>query len=95
MHSNKGELSKSVFEKLNKIELNTLHRYEKNHKQLGNKMIEYQGVYTEYVRKTNDNTSIKARKLADRGFKYEFLTFEAYETLENYKKLLKKKYANK
>lgn len=95
MHSNKAELSKTILEKLTKAELNTLNTYQQNHRKLGDKMLEYQRAYTDYVRKTNDNISLKVRKMADKGFKYELLTYDAYQKLESYRNLLKKKYANK
>ena len=35
-----------------------------------------QSAYTQYVRKTKNNLSIKAKKLADKGFMYESMAFK-------------------
>jgi hypothetical protein len=59
------------------------------------KMSKAQSEYTQYVRKTKNNLSLKARKLADKGFKYESMAFKSYDKLAKYKELLKKKYSKK
>jgi len=40
------------------------------------KMLKAQSAYTQYVRKEKDSSSLKAKKLADKGFKYESLAFK-------------------
>ena len=59
------------------------------------KMLKAQSAYTQYVRKTKNNLSLKARKLADKGFKYESIAFKSHDKLDKYKELLKKKYSKK
>ena len=59
------------------------------------KMLKAQSAYTQYVRKTKNNLSLKARKLADKGFKYESIAFKSHDKLVKYKELLKKKYSKK
>jgi hypothetical protein len=59
------------------------------------KMLKAQSAYTQYCRKTKDHLSLKARKLADKGFKYEYLAFKSHAKLDKYKELLKKKYSKK
>ena len=44
---------------------------------------------------SKDNLSLKARKLADKGFMYESIAFKSHEKLVKYKELLKKKYSKK
>ena len=55
-------------------------------------MKEVHAAYTQYVRATGDNTSLKSRKMADKGFKFMFEAMEAKDALEKYHALLKKKY---
>jgi hypothetical protein len=87
-------LSKKIMEQLLSDERRKLEKYENVHRMIGDKMIKAQSEYTQYVRKTNDSTSLKARKLADKGFKYEYMAIKAKNELEGYQKLLKKKYTN-
>lgn len=87
-------LSKNILEKITNDERRKLTKYETNHRIIGEKMIKAQSEYTQYVRKTNDSNSIKARKLADKGFKYELMAMKAKQDIETYQKLLKKKYTN-
>ena len=58
-------------------------------------MLKAQSEYTQYVRKTKNTSSVKAKKLADKGFKYEYLAFKSHAKLAKYKELLKKKYSKK
>lgn len=87
-------LSKKIMEQLSLDERRKLEKYENLHRMIGDKMIKAQSEYTQYIRKTNDSTSLKARKLADKGFKYEYMAIKARNELEGYQKLLKKKYTN-
>jgi hypothetical protein len=64
-------------------------------KQKLKKMLKAQSAYTQYVRKEKDSSSLKAKKLADKGFKYESLAFKSHAKLVKYKELLKKKYSKK
>jgi hypothetical protein len=49
----------------------------------------------QYTRKEKDSSSLKAKKLADKGFKYESMAFKSHAKLVKYKELLKKKYSKK
>jgi hypothetical protein len=88
-------LSKSVLSKLSSEENNKLKKLEKEDSIILEKMLKAQSAYTQYVRKVKNTSSIKARKLADKGFKYEYLAFKSYNKLAKYKELLKKKYSKK
>ena len=59
------------------------------------KMLKAQSAYTLYVRKEKDSSSLKARRLADKGFKYESMAFKSHAKLDKYKELLKNKYSKK
>ena len=72
-----------------------LKKLEKEDAIILEKMLKAQSAYTQYVRKTKNNLSIKARRLADKGFKYESIAFKSHAKLVKYKELLKKKYSKK
>ena len=90
-----SDLSKSVLSKLTSEEKEKLKKIEKEDAIILEKMLKAQSEYTQYVRKTKNNLSIKARKLADKGFKFEYLAFKSHAKLDKYKELLKKKYSKK
>ena len=54
-------------------------------------MVKYQAEYVVAAKK-GDSTDTKLRKMADKGFKYEYLAFEAVDKLNEYKDFLTKKY---
>jgi hypothetical protein len=88
-------LSKKILDQLSSEERQKLKKYQTKHQTVGEQMVKAQSEYTQYVRKTNDSNSLKARKLADKGFQYEIKAMNARDDLENYQKLLKKKYTSK
>ena len=88
-------LQKSVLSKLSSEEEKKLKKMEKEDAIILEKMLKAQSAYTQYVRKTKNNLSIKAKKLADKGFMYENMAFKSHAKLVKYKELLKKKYSKK
>lgn len=88
-------LSKSILSKLSSEEEKKLKKMEKEDAIILEKMLKAQSAYTQYVRKTKNNLSIKARKLANKGFMYESMAFKSHEKLVKYKEFLKKKYSKK
>jgi len=88
-------LQKSVLSKLSSEEEKKLKKMEKEDAIILEKMLKAQSAYTQYVRKTKNNLSLKAKKLADKGFMYESMAFKSHEKLVKYKELLKKKYSKK
>ena len=88
-------LSKSVLSKLSSEENNKLKKLEKEDSIILEKMLKSQSEYTQYIRKVKNTSSIKAKKLADKGFKYENMAFKSHNKLVKYMELLKKKYSKK
>ena len=88
-------LSKSEISKLSSEEKQKLKKMEKEDAIILEKMLKAQSAYTQYVRKTKNNLSLKARKLADKGFMYESMAFKSHAKLVKYKEFLKKKYSKK
>jgi hypothetical protein len=89
----KIKLTKKVLDKMTSEEHKKLKKYEKVSQTLGEKMVKYQRAYVDYTRKTKDSKSLKARKMADKGFEYEYKVFNAQDEYVKYKKMLIKKYA--
>lgn len=85
----------SALLKLSLEEEKKLKKMEKEDAIILEKMLKAQSAYTQYVRKEKDSLSPKAKKLADKGFKYEYLAFKSHAKLVKYKELLKKKYSKK
>jgi len=88
-------MPKIIIDQLTSEEKKKLKKMEKEDANNLEKMLKAQSAYTQYTRKTKDNLSLKARKLADKGFKYERIAFKSHGKLEKYKELLKKKYSKK
>jgi hypothetical protein len=88
-------LSKIIINQLSSEEKKKLKKMEKEDAITIEKMLNAQSAYTQYIRKTKDSISSKARKLADKGFKYECMAFKSHDKLVKYKELLKKKYSKK
>lgn len=88
-------LSKTILDKLTLREQQKLKKMENDDFVMGEKMLKAQLTYTKYVRKSGDHTSAIARRLADKGFKYESLAFNSSNELSKYKEQLKKKYSKK
>jgi hypothetical protein len=88
-------LSKSVLSNLSSEEKKKLKKMEKEDAITLEKMLKAQSAYTQYVRKTKNSSSLKAKKLADKGFKFEYLAFKSHAKLDKYRELLKKKYSKK
>jgi hypothetical protein len=89
----KIKLTKKVLDKMTSEEHKKLKKYEKVSETLGDKMVKYQRAYVQYTRKTKDDNSLKARKMADKGFEYEYKAFNAQDEYVKYKQMLIKKYA--
>jgi len=85
----------SALSKLSSEEKKKLKKMEKEDAITLEKMLKAQSAYTQYCRKTKDHLSLKARKLADKGFKYESMAFKSHDKLVKYKELMKKKYSKK
>jgi hypothetical protein len=88
-------LSKIIIDQLTSEEKQKLKKMEKEDAIILEKMLKAQSAYTQYVRKTKNSSSLKAKKLADKGFKFEYLAFKSHAKLDKYKELLKKKYSKK
>ncbi len=88
-------LLKKIIDQLSSEEKQKLKKMEKEDAIILEKMLKAQSAYTQYIRKTKDSISSKARKLADKGFRYESMAFKSHEKLDKYKELLKKKYSKK
>ena len=86
------KLPMAIMQKLSRTELKKLQKLETSDLILGKKMLKAQAEYTIYTRK-NDATSMKARKMADKGFKYMGKAFQARSNLVKYHKLLRNKYS--
>jgi hypothetical protein len=92
--SNKTELSKQILSKMTPNEHKTLKQYEKICQTLGEKMVKYQCAYSQYMRKTNDKNSVRAQKMADKGFEFEGKAFKAHHVYVKYTQHLRNKYAS-
>ena len=84
-------LSKNIISKLSFSESKKLSKLQDKLDKLRELMIKYQTEYTIAFRK-NTASEKDLIKMADKGFKYEKLVFNAIDELEKYKKLLMKKY---
>ena len=78
---------------LSSEEKNKLKKMEKEDAITLEKMLKAQSAYTQYTWKTKDNLSLKAKKLADKGFMFESNAFKSHR--RKYKEFLKKKYSKK
>jgi hypothetical protein len=87
-------LAKSILGKLLDSEAKKLTRLQEKSDNLGKEMLKYQAEYVVAAKK-GDSTDTKLRKMADKGFKYEYLAFEAVDKLNEYKDFLTKKYYKK
>ena len=87
-----SDLSNAILNQLSSEEHKKLKKLEKKDARMGEKMLKAHSAYTQYVRKTKDDDSIRARKLVDKGFEYESKAFKARDELLEYKARLKKKY---
>lgn len=85
----------SALLKLSSEEKDKLKKMEKEDSITLEKMLKAQSAYTQYVRKEKDSLSLKARRLADKGFKYESMAFKSHAKLVKYRELLRKKYSKK
>jgi|Laugresbdmm110dd_1035094.scaffolds.fasta_scaffold00008_8 uncharacterized protein (UPF0210 family) len=83
-------LSKKILASITTSEKKTLNNLIKNHQQLGMEMILLQTNYTAATRSKKEENIL--RKMADKGFKAEYETFQAMEKLHKYMNLLHKKY---
>ena len=84
-------LPKSILAKLLDSEAKKLTKLQEKSDNLGKEMLQYQSEYVIAARKGN-SPDAKLRKMADKGFKYEYLAFEAVDKLNYYKDFLTKKY---
>jgi hypothetical protein len=84
-------LPKSLLSKLVEKEIKQLQKLQGESDNLGKEMVKYQAEYVVAFRK-GDSTDGVLRKMADKGFKYEKLAFEAADKLNEYKDFLIKKY---
>ena len=75
---------------LTKSETRKLRMLQKNHDVLGKKLGKAMAVHVNCSRKMGD--TMRCRKLADKGFKYEFQAFKAAIKLGDYKNSLRNKY---
>ena len=81
-------LSKAIIDKLSPAEAKKLKSLQEKWQKMYNEMIKAQSAYSMAFRK--DSSDKNLLKLADKGFKYEKLTFEARDNLNKYMDLLKK-----
>lgn len=81
-------LPKSILERLISSEAKKLTKLQESADNLGKEMVKYQSDYVVAARKGAADTVL--RKMADKGFKYEYLAFEAVDRLNEYKDFLTK-----
>ena len=86
------ELSNKVLDRMTSDEHKKLKKCEKTSQILGQKMVKLQRAYVQYMRKTKDGNSIKARKMADKALECESNAFKAHDEYIKYKQYLKNKY---
>jgi hypothetical protein len=79
--------------KLTEAEKDKLKYLEKSSNLLFKDMVKYQSLYTMTIRKSKFDKDLP--KLANKGFKYEKLAFEANNKYNIYRKKLHEKYALK
>lgn len=84
-------LSNKVLNSLNVTEKKLFDKLIKNHQDLQNKMIVVQRAYTDALRSGKVKDAL-LRKMADKGFKAEYNTFEALKKLQNFIKTVNNKY---
>ncbi len=82
-------LSKSVIAKLSPSEAKKLKSLQDKLQKINNEMIKAQSAYTVASRK--DSTNKNLPKMADKGFKYQMLAFNASDELNKYIEVIKKK----
>jgi hypothetical protein len=82
-------LSKSVIAKLSPSEAKKVKSLQDKWQKLNNEMIKAQSAYSVAARKDSKNKNLP--KMADKGFKYQMLAFNASDELNKYIKSLKKK----
>jgi hypothetical protein len=87
-------LAKSILGKLLDSEAKKLTKLQEKSDNLGKEMLKYQSEYVVAAKKGNTD-DVVLRKMADKGFKYEKLAFEAVDKLNEYKDFLTKKYIYK
>jgi hypothetical protein len=63
-------LPKYVSKQITPGEIKQLKKYEITHATIQETMITAQGAYTQYVRASGENMSLKVRRMADKVFKY-------------------------
>jgi hypothetical protein len=83
-------LPKYILTKLTDAEHKKLEILQDKSDKAGADMEMYQADYVKAYRKDPNDTRLP--KLADKGFKYEFLAFQAGDKVTAYKNLLRKKY---
>ena len=83
-------LPKHILAKLTEAEHKKLDMLQEKSDVTGADMVTYQADYVKAARK--NPTDPRLPKLADKGFKYEKLAFEAVDKLTAYKDGLRKKY---
>jgi predicted NUDIX family phosphoesterase len=83
-------VSKYIFEKMKDSEKKKLQSMYDKEEKLFNEMLKHQAMYVEKSKKNENDPKLK--QYADKGFKYEFLTFEMNDKINEYKKTLKNKY---
>jgi hypothetical protein len=82
-------LSKALLAKLSPSETKKLKSLQDKWQKLQNEMIKAQIAYSIASRKDSSNKNLP--KMADKGFKYQMLAFNANEELNKYVETLKKK----
>jgi septal ring-binding cell division protein DamX len=82
-------LSKALLAKLSPSETKKLKSLQDKCQKLQNEMIKAQTAYSIASRKDSSNKNL--HKMADKGFKYQMLAFNANEELNKYVESLKKK----
>lgn len=83
-------LSKKILASITTSEKKALDNLIKKHQQFGMEMILLQKNYTTSLRSKKEEDIL--RKMADKGLKAEYETFQAMEKLHKYMNLLHKKY---
>ncbi len=85
------QLPKYITQQLTPAETRLLNRLQVKSDSLGETMLKHQSAYVIAFRKNKSDKRLPA--LADKGFKYERLAFDAVDKLNLYKKALHTKYS--
>lgn len=85
-------LSKKVLASLTSTEKKTLDTLIRTHQTLQSEMIMVQRAYTDAARSGKIKES-ELRKIADKGFKAEYETIQAMSKLQEFMKMVQKKYS--